>query len=57
MAKWVTEYEGTGVQKNSLYPKGISALKAADKLRLTYITGQDTRPDAEPVKGTFQGDA
>lgn len=37
-----TEYGGSGVMPNTVFPKGTEALTASDKLRLQSLTGQDT---------------
>ena len=43
-----SEYEGRGVLRNTIFPKGADALNAHDKLRLQSITGQEEDPLAEP---------
>lgn len=43
-----SEFEGRGVQENTIFPKGPEALNAHDKLRLQSITGQESDPKAPP---------
>lgn len=43
-----SEFEGGGVQRNTVFPKGPDALTSADKLRLQSITGQEEDPNAPP---------
>ena len=50
-----SEYEGRGVQRNTIFPKGPEALNAHDKLRLQSITGQEDDPFAEPDPYFWQG--
>lgn len=50
-----SEYEGGGVMPNTVFPKGSDALTPADKLRLGYITGQETDSRATPDPGAFHG--
>lgn len=50
-----TEYQGGGVMPNTIFPKGNDALTPSDKLRLGYITGQDTDSRAQPDPGVFYG--
>jgi hypothetical protein len=50
-----SEFEGGGVQRNTIFPKGADALTPADKLRLGYITGQETDPNAPPDPWFWQG--
>lgn len=52
-----SEYEGGGVMPNSVFPKGVEALTASDKLRLGYITGQETDSRATPDPGAFYGNS
>ena len=42
-----SEYEGRGVQENTLFPKGADALTPDDKLRLQSLTGQEQDPRAQ----------
>jgi len=50
-----SEYEGGGVQSNTIYPKGADALTPEDKLRLLSITGQTEDPNATPDPGYWYG--
>jgi hypothetical protein len=43
-----SEFEGRGVLRNTVFPKGPDALNAHDKLRLQSITGQEDDALAEP---------
>jgi hypothetical protein len=50
-----TEFNGGGVQRNTIFPKGVEALTPADKLRLGYITGVEDDPNSQPHDGQFVG--
>lgn len=50
-----TEYEGGGVMPNTVFPKGTDALTPADKLRLGYLTGQETDSRASLDPGVWYG--
>ena len=39
-----SEYGGVGETRNTLQPKGASALDASDELRLGYLVGDDSDP-------------
>lgn len=45
-----SEYEGGGVQDNTIFPKDPEALNSNDKLRLQSLTGQeeDSRAPRDP---------
>ena len=45
-----SEFDGSGVMPNTVFPKGSEALTPADKLRLQSITGQeeDSRAPVDP---------
>lgn len=50
-----SEFEGGGVQRNTLFPVEIEDMPAGDKLRLRNITGQDADPRAQPDPYFWQG--
>src|SRR5690606_38852589 len=50
-----SEYNGVGVQDNTVYDKGADALTASDKLRLMSITGQTNNPRADPDPSFWYG--
>ena len=50
-----SEYEGSGVMPNGVFPKGNDALTASDKLRLGYVTGQEVDSRAKVDPGAFYG--
>lgn len=41
-----SEYEGGGVNENTVFPQGPDALTASDKLRLQSLTGQEENSNA-----------
>lgn len=43
-----SEFEGGGVQENTIYPKSPDALQNGDRLRLISITGQEADVTAPP---------
>lgn len=50
-----SEFEGGGVQDNTIFPKGADALTPSDKLRLQSITGQESDPLAPPDQYHWYG--
>lgn len=50
-----SEYNGGGVQPNTLYPKDLQDLTIAERLRLQSITGQDEDPKALPDPAFWNG--
>lgn len=50
-----SEFEGRGLLRSTVFPKGPEALTAHDKLRLQSITGQEEDPLAEPDPYFWQG--
>jgi len=50
-----SEFNGVGVQNNTVYDKGADALTASDKLRLMSITGQTNNPRADPDPSFWYG--
>jgi len=42
-----SEYEGRGVNNNTVFTKGEEALTNGDRLRLMSLTGQETDSEAE----------
>jgi hypothetical protein len=50
-----SEFEGGGVMRNTVFPKGTDALTASDKLRLQSITGQEEDSKAAPDPYFWQG--
>lgn len=50
-----SEFNGGGVQPNSLFPKTLENMSIAERLRLQSITGQDTDPKALPDPAFWRG--
>lgn len=50
-----SEFNGGGVQPNTLFPKTIENMSIAERLRLQSITGQDEDPKALPDPAFWQG--
>ncbi len=51
-----SEFNGGGVQPNTLFPKELENMSIAERLRLQSITGQDNDPKALPDPAFWHGD-
>lgn len=54
MATKPSEFEGTGTTAAGV--RNTPQLKAYEKLRLVYLTGQDQDPEADVYPNAFRGD-